>query len=899
MKFIKLNLLSVLFFTSFIIAQDDAVEEVVVTGSYIKGSPTDGASPVEIVSRDTIDVLNASTVADITANLTVNSGSENNADSFTQGSTQGTSNVNLRGLGLSSTLVLIDGKRQTIAANSSNDGSVFVNTSAIPVIALERVEILKEGAASVYGSDAIAGVVNYILRKDFKGTEIDISTQETDIGGQTDDRVSFIYGTDLGKGDLVVAFSQLDRSPLAGSDRPELAQLGISGFGNSFLILAPVPPSGVEDYILANGDTTSVADGPYAGEYYLFENVPDANCVANKGSLQPQPESAIGETGGNRCGFFYGDRFNIVNDEDHMSSYVSYSQSLANGVDFSIDYLNTEIDVNDNPQSPSYPALSYLSPSKMIMPTVAGNPFSLPVLWVGRPLGSAAPSPHAPRAIEVDRTSVSFSGTLDAGYDWTVSYTTSNDSAYASQPDISTSRFDAAIAGTGGASGDQSWNLFDPAANSAELTEYIKSAQETWIDASLSVLDIVLTGSRNGFDFAGGIQFKDEEFSIQRDAGSIVEIGSDGSLVKPADLMFLGGGLESDDSRNSLAMFAEISKDVSDKLEVKTALRFEDLESDSTVNPKVSVRYEASDNLVLRGSVSTSFREPSLNQLSATTVGLQGIQDFDPDTGEPVGNPSFIRIAQAANPDLKPEEATNMNFGAIWSINDNLSMKVDYWNIDYTDLITIESAQGKVKANPLDSDVKRVEGTLVGVTTSYFNASEVNTDGYDLEINYDFDTRFGKANLNLNTVHILSYEIPLQSGGTKDVVGLFNQDNFARSLPDRKTVLTAGLQNGNHTVTAFVRKTGSYATNNALTGGIGSIAAARGFSQKIDSYTTVDLNYAYDMEVNGTNVVINAGIKNLLDEEMPLVYDGVNFSFDSKQHDPRGQMMYIGAKISL
>ena len=179
MKFIKLNLLSVLFFTSFLIAQDDAVEEVVVTGSYIKGSPTDGASPVEIVSRDTIDVLNASTVADITANLTVNSGSENNTDSFTQGSTQGTTNVNLRGLGLSSTLVLIDGKRQTVAANTANDGSVFVNTSAIPVIALDRVEILKEGAASVYGSDAIAGVVNYILRKDFKGAEIDISTQET------------------------------------------------------------------------------------------------------------------------------------------------------------------------------------------------------------------------------------------------------------------------------------------------------------------------------------------------------------------------------------------------------------------------------------------------------------------------------------------------------------------------------------------------------------------------------------------------------------------------------------------------------------------------------------------------------------------------------------------------
>jgi iron complex outermembrane receptor protein len=623
MKFIKLNLLSVLFFTSFLIAQDDAVEEVVVTGSYIKGSPTDGASPVEIVSRDTIDVLNASTVADITANLTVNSGSENNTDSFTQGSTQGTTNVNLRGLGLSSTLVLIDGQRQTVAANTANDGSVFVNTSAIPVIALDRVEILKEGAASVYGSDAIAGVVNYILRKDFKGAEIDISTQETDTGGQTDNRISFIYGTDVGQGDLVVAFSQLDRSPLAGVDRPELAQLGISGFGNSFLVYPPAP---LDDLTPAQY-VTSVADGPYAGTYYILENVPDANCVANKGILQPQPNSDVGkaleaELGGTRCGFFYGDRFNVVNDEDHMSSYVSYSQTLSNGVDFSIDYLNTEIDVNDNPQSPSYPAGSFLSASKLILPGMAGSPFSYPVMWIGRPLGSTAPSPDAPRAIEVDRTSINFSGSLDAGYDWSLSYTNSNDSGYGKQPDISTSKFDAALAGTGGASGTEMWNLFDPLANSAELTEYIKSAQETWIESSLSVLDFVLTGSSNGFDFAGGVQFKKEEFVVERSENTIVEIGSDGSLVKPADLVFLGGGLESDDSRSSFAMFAEISKDVSDKLQVKTALRFEDLESDSTVNPKISVRYEATDDLILRGSISTSFREASLAQLTSTNVTL-------------------------------------------------------------------------------------------------------------------------------------------------------------------------------------------------------------------------------------------------------------------------------------
>ena len=153
-----------------LVAQE--VEEVVITGSYIKSSPTDGASPVEIIGRDEIDNLNATTIADITANIAVNSGSENNSDSFTQGSTQGTSNINLRGLGLSSTLVLVDGKRHTLAGNTANDGSVFVNTSSIPVIALDRVEVLKEGAASIYGSDAVAGVVNYILRKDFTGLDL-------------------------------------------------------------------------------------------------------------------------------------------------------------------------------------------------------------------------------------------------------------------------------------------------------------------------------------------------------------------------------------------------------------------------------------------------------------------------------------------------------------------------------------------------------------------------------------------------------------------------------------------------------------------------------------------------------------------------------------------------------
>ena len=866
-----LGVIALPFLAVTLVAQE--VEEVVITGSYIKSSPTDGASPVEIIGRDEIDNLNATTIADITANIAVNSGSENNSDSFTQGSTQGSSSINLRGLGLSSTLVLIDGKRQTLNSATSNDGSVFVNTSAIPVIALDRVEVLKEGAASIYGSDAVAGVVNYILRKDFTGLEVEVSSQEADIGGQTDDRLGAIWGFEGEAGNFVLALSQLNRSPMSGAEfNPSLAQLGISTLGTSFVMFAP----------------STVESGPYAGTYGRLQTVPDPSCVENKGILIPVP-------GGQRCGFFYGDRFNVVNDEDHSSVFASFTNELANGVTFNMNYTLTEIDVNDNPQSPSYPALSYTVPSRAILPGQAGNPFGVPVLWLGRPLGSAFPSPNAPREIENDRFAMSLSGQYNNGFSWDFSVTQSSDSVYGRQPDTSTSKFAAAIAGNGGPSGNQSWNLANPTSNSQELIDWISTAQQTWGSTDLSVVDYVITGEAGGMDIAAGLQFRDEEFTILRGPESIAQFNADGSIAVPADLLFLGGGLNSDASRNAKAAFIEASNQLTDRLELRGALRYEELADDSAVNPKISARYEVSDELVLRASASTSFREPSLSQLTATTIGLQGIQDFDTD-GNPVGGTAFIRISQSNNPSLDPEESDNINLGLIWSPNDNFNLKLDYWAIDYTDLITIESAQGKVIANPNDPDVKRtVDGSLIGVNTSYFNASAVDTNGFDLEMTYDFDTGLGSAQVGLKAMHMLQYEIPLQTGEVKDVVGLFNHDNFARSLPETKMVLHGALQNGNHSLVAFGRWVSDYETTRALD----PIAQSRGFTQDIDSFFSVDLKYSYNFEMNDNDLLLTLGMTNAFDEEVPLVYDAANWSYDAKHHDPRGRMVYVGLKYSI
>ena len=851
-------------------AQQD-VEEVMVTGSYIKGSVTDGASPVEVIDREEIENIGAVSIADITRNLSVNSGSENASDSFTQGSTQGTSNVNLRGLGLSSTLILIDGRRQTLTGATANDGSAFVNTNAIPVVALERVEVLKEGAAAVYGSDAVAGVVNYIFRRDFTGVEFEMSSQEADISGQTDDRVSVIWGAENGNTNFVLAASILDRSPMSGADfDPSLAQLGISGLGTSFLLFGP----------------STVASGPYAGTYTPFQNVPSPTCVADQGILIPQAS-------GSRCGFVYGPRFNVVNDEDHTSMYGSFKTLLANGNGLEIDYMSTAIDVNDNPQSPSYPALSYLSPANAIMPGTGGNPFGVPVLWLGRALGSAYPSPNAPREIETDRFSIGLNGEFDNGFDWDAHYTVSSEDLYGQQPDTSTSKFSAAIKGNGGSAGNQTWDLFTPSNNSADLIKWISTNQQTWTSTELSVFDFLMTGSIGDIDIASGLQFRDESFDVARGASSIAQFDAAGNITQPADLLFLGGGLESTASRNATALFIEGSMNPSDRLEVKGALRYEDLESDSSVDPKIAFRYQASDELALRASFSTSFREASLAQLTSTNISLQGIQDYNAD-GSAKGGTAFIRIAQANNPNLAPEESDNMNIGAMWNPTDKLSMKLDYWAIDYTNVITIESAQGKVAANPLDPDVKRTAGgTLTGVTTKYFNAANVNTSGLDFESTYDFDTSFGQAQVGVNMMHMFEYEIPL-GNTTKDVVGLFNHDNFARSLPDTKAVFHAALNSGQNSLSLFGRYTGDYKTTRPLS----ATASARGFSQSIDSFFTVDLMNSYLVEMNDSELKLSLGITNMFDEEVPLVYDAANWSYDAKHHDPRGRMIYLGFKLS-
>ena len=378
---------------------DDEIELIQVTGSYIKRSSADAAEPVQVLDHNFIQSTGATTVAELIGKLAISSGAENQADSFSQAATQGTGNVNLRGLGLSSTLVLINGRRQTISGGLTNDGSVFVDTSHIPVDAIEQIEVLKEGAASTYGSDAVAGVVNFILRKDFEGLELNASISKVSDGDQKDTDVGFLWGAEFDNTYITVSGHYLDRTPLTIADRPELGDIAYSGLGNSFLLL--------------NASPIEVTDGPYAGTYSPYENVADPTCLDNSlGMLIPQ---AIGT----RCGFNFGPIYNLVNTETRAQLYSNVNHYFDNGNELTVDLSWSSNEVKDNPQSPSYPDLTF----PYIAPGASGNPFGVGVVWLGRPLGAAYEPALSPRENDTFRTSFNLTGDFDNGWSWDTALT--------------------------------------------------------------------------------------------------------------------------------------------------------------------------------------------------------------------------------------------------------------------------------------------------------------------------------------------------------------------------------------------------------------------------------------------------------------------------------------------
>ncbi len=853
---LKIKVFSLLIFSFFI--HSNEIEEIVVTGTLLKNAESD-LSPVQLINENDYKNFNITNIGEISKYLNVSSGSRFQTNAL-EGVDQGMSSITLRGLDASATLLLLNSRRHTFSGTPSNNGNGYIDANIVPEIAIEKIEILKEGATSIYGSDAIAGVINFLTFKEFEGLRVKAGKQTTTNYNQDDNSFGILFGTKILDGKLVIGFNTLERSPLSASEIDGIAELGLSGLGKTFKVLGP----------------DIVSSGLFAGAYpKVSQFVPDPNCEENGGVLD-----------GSFCRFLYGERFNIVNDEDHQKIYLNFSKETG-VLKHNFHFISSKVNVNDNPQSPSYPALPFLS--RNIEPGEGGSPFNVPVVWYGRPLGSEFKSPFSPKDIEQFNVNYSLSFLINQTTDADISITMSEHSNDHFRPDIIDSRFLAAIKGNGGPDGNLTWNIFDSTQNPKSLIDYVRGAEVSSKVADLISVDGIFNRKLKNLNLAYGFQLNKESLDIFYDEVSRAEFDKDGKLVKTADLFFLGGGINLSKSRTSNALFLEIEKSIREVLDLRVAARYESMKNESSFDPKISLKYNVADAVTIRFSKGTAFSAPSMAQMYSSEINLGSVRD--------VNDSVFVRQASTGNPNLKPATSTNSNIGLIFQRND-LRISIDVWEIEYEDRVEVESAQAILSSNPFGPSITRNEfGDLIGVTTTYFNEDNTLVKGIDLQIQYLINLKQSNLSINLMGTNLSDFKTPSLTNQNLMInrVGKFNFDTHTFSLPKKRINSFVNWNFKDLSLSLNSRYLDGYINGRAITG----LGLTYGYSNQVKSFFVHDISLNKKLFVSSGQLDLRLYLSNIFDKSAPRLYDAPDFSFDTRLHDPRGRILGLNVEYNF
>jgi outer membrane receptor protein involved in Fe transport len=862
-------------------AQDNAddaleIEEVVVTGTYLKGkSQYNSPSPIAVIGANNLNEIGASNVADLVQTLTINNGAQNNPDAFTQNGTTGTSNFNLRGLGVASTLVLLNGRRQVVAGTVTNDGIAFVDTSSlVPQIAVQRIEIVKDGAAAIYGTDAVAGVVNFITDDNFEGVEVSAKYQTlTDEGSQSDQLYEAKFGWGSDTTHVMGAFSYYDRSALTTAERR------FSESADDSSVLGNPGSYYVPSIIAAIGTFAPVID-PYACEE--VGGIPDVAVD-------------IGVARVGTCGFDFGDYYNIVPEEERKQAYMVVTQSLGGGPQLGLEVAWADTSaIRGN--SPTFP---YLQLSSAGVPDYhPENPFGEGVTFLGRAIGNGGDVSNNLFSSETWRFNVEMTGNINDNWSYDIGFTIADNQYQIQTDDVITANFQRALAGFGGdscdvaagvpgANGCQFYNPFatsySTAPNSAEILDYVIGTQVIDGSSDTKVFDAVVSGTiaelpAGEVGLAVGVQYRDEYWGRDYDDIS----NNDG-------FAFLVGNQDFGENRDAVGLFAEALVPITEQLDLSLAVRNESYGGSigSTTDPKISLLYRPTDALALRGSYSTSFRAPSVLQVAGGTTSLQQVSD-------PVtGGTAFAAVRSEApegGRDIRPETGEAWNFGVSYQSDFGLSLDVDYWNYKFEDVIIAENSQAVVNAFPTDptrvlrSGPDGTSGTILLVFVDFVNASSVETQGFDVNMRYTFDTDFGTIQPFFEATHVLKYDLEDPQAGSVEGDGNRNFTNFGSPTPKWRFNTGMAFSTDRHDLRFYVRHIGGM--DDDQNGGV-----------RIGSMTTVDAQYTFSLDglfegSDGTSLQI--GVLNAFDKAPPYV--ATNGGYDPRTHDPRGRSVY--AKIT-
>ena len=836
-------------------AQTGAIEEVVVTAATGSRIVRQGDSPSPLSSYDGQTLLDSGLkdLRDLVGVLSINAGAENNSDNLTQNYTAGTANINLRGLGVASTLVLLNGRRQVLSAAQTDDGSSFVDLAGlVPMLAVERVEILKDGAAAIYGSEAVAGVANFITRQGFRGIELQAEYRSRVGDGSQDDlTLDGVAGGELGSnGEFLVAASYLDRNSLVLIEVDWL-QPATSGFGNPASFNVPS----------------------------LGRTFADPDCEQYAGLLQALPgDSSI-------CRFDYGPQLTAIPNEQRLQTWGRLDWAGGDGGNFWAELGYSSNDINRD-VSPSFPVLS----TPVIPAYHPGNPFGEDVYFQGRPYGYGQPPEVNYYEHDTARLAAGFEGRISDTSSWNVSLVRAQNDTLQNPRDVIAENFQAALLGFGGSdcnanpldaapeqAGTGGCLFFNPFSsnfgagpgealhNSPALRPFIIGNYFGDGRSQLTTLEANVTGFLPWRDagYAAGVQYRDQSVDFFYD-----------DITRNDGFAFLIGNPDFDAMDQVRAAYGEIWLPISEILEITGALRYENYGEGvgDTLDPKVTLLYRATDTVSLRGSYSTSFRAPSPFQTLGVQTNFTNIVDHD-------GSRTFAGRRTLGDPNLKPETSSALNAGISWQSAGNLAINADFWRYSFEDVLRKENAQSIVNADPFDPRIERTSaGTIAIVNVAFINADSIETSGLDVSANVTLDTLGGSIDAWAEATWLLEYDVT-NAGVAVDALGKLNRANLGAPNQRFRTAAGASWSRNAMQITGLLRHVGGYEDD---AGGL------------IDSFTTLDLNARWSLGGrlgDRLDASVTLGAANLLDEDPPFV--NIAGSYDPRSSDPRGRRLFV------
>jgi iron complex outermembrane recepter protein len=869
-------------------AQPQKVEKVEVTGSNIKRVDNESATPITIISREDIVKSGATSLNEVLQNITssgVGGFSETNTNLSSGG---GSAGISLRGLGLSYTLTLVDGRRVAPSGFGGATGvATFTDVNGIPLASIERIEILRGSASAIYGADAVGGVINIILRRDFKGGEVTVFGGMTQRRDGEELRANMAYGFgDLAsnKFNVVAAFDYYKRERIRSVDRT----YGKSGDGTLL-----DPDLGVDTRSLT-GNPGTFRTGTVGANGAFTANGP-WRAMPNCPTIDKVPASP-GATEDQYCVFNFLQFWDLVPPAERAGGLVKANLEISPSLSaFARIIANTNNTVFNVAPTPL--------PSGVISATAPGNSLGQTYQYLYR-ITAGGPRVN-------DQTTDFFSAVVGlqgqlGRFDWQAAL---NSSRTKNQNDGSGYANTAKIAAASAAGLLKPYEFaLNPSAERAAAEAITASytrigkAKSDSVDAKIS--GDVFNLPAGPLAAAFGVEFRRESISDRCITPECTAGPGGTSLITGANTTAAGG------KRDINAQFVELRAPVWSGLDVSVAARRDayDGKSDPDANgvvrsgkydrvtPQYSVEFRPVKQVLLRGVVGEGFKAPTLFEAyQATSESFNnGVAYRDqrrcPVTAarEDCGS-TQVRNLRGGQPELKPEISKNYTFGFVFEPTADMSLSVDTWRIDLDETIGLpsvsrllarEAAAGGsplVTRNPASSaDTARgIPGSISFITLTYANLGQTKISGTDAQFAYSYRTaEWGRFRLDTTMSYLHSYKQAPEPGvALVQYVGTWE-------IPRFRTASRLNWVRGPWESIWTWRYTGKHAQelqNTAL--------------DKVKAESYHDLSVLY---TGFKNLSLGVGVRNVFDKQ-PSFANGDSQNYSYAFGDPRGRGYWLSA----